>query len=518
MSRETREVVTDLSQVPDELLADTKKALKMEDKLLKFDHPRVNGVQKRDMYYITFPGMPTYVLKALAKHEYDITKLIHEKVKGICKDFIVDIKAIDKLEFNKRVGSTATPAVTYYLILLFYQQSFHRSSTGRFMETDKLEPFALLKRLMLFKMMFATVCLHEQGIVHSDLKHDNFFGDGVKLGDFGLASTFDGTKGSTYIGLETIPPELFDPRVRNVRGVGPEIDTWGLGMVMLQYYLPPLELSYPKLFGFDLSDGRYFQRTIPPGKVIEIVRTPDFVYRLKQRGLDEAGIRLLHSLLSLENYRKHTTLKDILVREVRDSDGFFYPLEGNPDYDAAVAHFIEIKGATGAQAGAPSGILKGKGAKKLAGSDKYAEFFNEKGAINLGIGEFSQRLKRRDFSKKQLDELLQRVETSTPIRDLDIYVNMVHDAYRNTPEMRQRREEEARERALEREVEDYAREMLAAAQGLIQPSGTGTLQIDPGPTPRSRFVLNPPPPDQSFTDTRGKQRTRPNKPKPPPRR
>ncbi|KAM6965299.1 serine/threonine-protein kinase PLK2b [Aplochiton taeniatus] len=88
--------------------------------------------------------------------------------------------------------------------------------------------------------------LHEQEILHRDLKLGNFFVSEtmeLKVGDFGLAAKLEseGNRRKTICGT----PNYLSPEVLNKQGHGCESDVWALGCVMYTLLLgkPPFETT-----------------------------------------------------------------------------------------------------------------------------------------------------------------------------------------------------------------------------------------------------------------------------------
>ncbi|KAK6313264.1 hypothetical protein J4Q44_G00166110 [Coregonus suidteri] len=88
--------------------------------------------------------------------------------------------------------------------------------------------------------------LHEQEILHRDLKLGNFFVNEsmeLKVGDFGLAAKLEsaGNRKKTICGT----PNYLSPEVLNKQGHGCESDVWALGCVMYTMLLgrPPFETT-----------------------------------------------------------------------------------------------------------------------------------------------------------------------------------------------------------------------------------------------------------------------------------
>lgn len=96
--------------------------------------------------------------------------------------------------------------------------------------------------------MFVQVCLalkhvHEQNILHRDLKSQNIFLTSkgiVKLGDFGIAKVLDGTDAQARTQIGT--PYYLSPEICESKPYGRSSDMWSLGVVLFE--LLALELPF----------------------------------------------------------------------------------------------------------------------------------------------------------------------------------------------------------------------------------------------------------------------------------
>uniref|UniRef100_A0A667WYW6 Serine/threonine-protein kinase PLK n=1 Tax=Myripristis murdjan TaxID=586833 RepID=A0A667WYW6_9TELE len=102
--------------------------------------------------------------------------------------------------------------------------------------------------------------LHEQEILHRDLKLGNFFVSDtmeLKVGDFGLAAKLEpaGNRRKTICGT----PNYLSPEVLNKQGHGCESDIWALGCVMYTMLLgrPPFETTNLKETYRCIREARY---------------------------------------------------------------------------------------------------------------------------------------------------------------------------------------------------------------------------------------------------------------------
>ncbi|XP_050442073.1 serine/threonine-protein kinase PLK1-like [Adelges cooleyi] len=101
-------------------------------------------------------------------------------------------------------------------------------------------------RYYVYQILEGTVFLHQQGIIHRDLKLGNLFLNDemeVKLGDFGLAAKieYDGQRKKTLCGT----PNYIAPEILSKTGHSFEVDVWSIGCIMYTLLVgkPPFETS-----------------------------------------------------------------------------------------------------------------------------------------------------------------------------------------------------------------------------------------------------------------------------------
>ncbi|KAL6652223.1 hypothetical protein ACP70R_011148 [Stipagrostis hirtigluma subsp. patula] len=90
------------------------------------------------------------------------------------------------------------------------------------------------------KISEAVKCIHQDGVIHRDLKPDNIFigsGGRIKIGDFGhacwAASHIDGQEGTPDRGTELYAaPELYSGQVTN------KVDIYSLGVIFVEMFHP----------------------------------------------------------------------------------------------------------------------------------------------------------------------------------------------------------------------------------------------------------------------------------------
>ena len=107
-------------------------------------------------------------------------------------------------------------------------------------------------RQTLVQALHGLECLHENGIIHGDVKPSNLFlsrQEVVKLGDFGLARRVEDEEGSLFKGsARYIAPELVSEEFGSV---GPASDLYSLGFSALELLVgPEFESLFPDLIAF----------------------------------------------------------------------------------------------------------------------------------------------------------------------------------------------------------------------------------------------------------------------------
>ena len=105
-------------------------------------------------------------------------------------------------------------------------------------------------RCCISQLVRTSIYMHEQKVIHRDLKLGNLFLDDrmrIQVGDFGLATkvVFDGEKKRTICGTPNyIAPEVLSSRT----GHSYEVDLWSIGVILYTLLIgrPPFETSNVK--------------------------------------------------------------------------------------------------------------------------------------------------------------------------------------------------------------------------------------------------------------------------------
>lgn len=127
-------------------------------------------------------------------------------------------------------------------------------------------------RYFLRQILLACKYLHEEKIIHRDLKLGNLFlSDGmeIKLGDFGLATRvdYDGERKKTLCGT----PNYIAPEVLSKKGHSFEVDIWSIGCILFTLLVgkPPFETSSLKDTYMRIKKNEYHI----PSKISPVART-----------------------------------------------------------------------------------------------------------------------------------------------------------------------------------------------------------------------------------------------------
>jgi len=106
---------------------------------------------------------------------------------------------------------------------------------------------------IVFQIVLASVYLHDNRVIHRDLKLGNLFLNDdmeVKIGDFGLATTMDheGERKKTLCGT----PNYIAPEMLDKKGHGYEVDIWAIGCILYTLLVgkPPFETETLKVRSF----------------------------------------------------------------------------------------------------------------------------------------------------------------------------------------------------------------------------------------------------------------------------
>ncbi|KAK7102743.1 serine/threonine-protein kinase par-1-like [Littorina saxatilis] len=136
-----------------------------------------------------------------------------------------------------------------------------------YLNTHRCLPESQTRRF--FRQISAALhCIHQNGIVHRDLKLENIVLDeerNVKIADFGLANYFSpDSMLKTFCGS----PLYASPEIVNGKAYhGPEVDVWSLGVILytLSYGAMPFQHSNLKVLRQQISSGHYVQPSQPCG-------------------------------------------------------------------------------------------------------------------------------------------------------------------------------------------------------------------------------------------------------------
>ncbi|KAK7583839.1 hypothetical protein V9T40_004802 [Parthenolecanium corni] len=153
-------------------------------------------------------------------------------------------------------------------------------------------------RYYMKQILDGVLYLHENGIIHRDLKLGNLFLNDdieVKIGDFGLAARieYEGQRKKTLCGT----PNYIAPEILQKKGHSFEVDVWSIGCIM-----------------YTLLAGR------PPFETNSLKETYERIKRCEYRlpsAMKPAASKLINSMLQPDP-KKRPTVKEILHSEFFD--------------------------------------------------------------------------------------------------------------------------------------------------------------------------------------------------------
>ncbi|CCW65429.1 unnamed protein product [Phytomonas sp. EM1] len=138
-----------------------------------------------------------------------------------------------------------------------------KCENGTLMEVLKARPLTVPEtQYVMLQCLTAVEYMHEEGVIHRDLKPGNIMLDGnltVKIGDFGLAAELfhEGDRRRTICGTPNyIAPEILD---RQGRGHSFEADLWSLGAIFFTLLVghPPFQAGDVETTYRRVRAGRY---------------------------------------------------------------------------------------------------------------------------------------------------------------------------------------------------------------------------------------------------------------------
>ena len=267
--------------------------------LFKSNRPHV-------MFIANTAGEYKYVIKHVKKEEMEMSLAILKNTDGLCKNYIIEVVYYGTFKDGN--------IDRYYIIVPYY--------------TDDETLYDKSERVLFFKMMFATLCLHKQGLVHSDIKDENFFGH--RLGDFGITNR---VTGNGIVGVEPVPPEFFQSNHFGfvVKGKTYRIDLWGLGLILLQLY----KTGYVYGFLFErlgTDQKTIFPRRIEPSVIQKWAQSEfkdaqgtqlNMLFDVSKMKADKADSLIRDLFITYTERGHHLVLKTILTKHITNPGSYF---------------------------------------------------------------------------------------------------------------------------------------------------------------------------------------------------
>lgn len=208
--------------------------------------------------YEVFDPSGCYAIKAVNRASLDKPKTL-QKLHS-------EIAIHSRMKHKNIVNFVRTFKDRYYVYILL-----EKCDNGTLMEMLKVRALTVAEtQYIMLQCLNAMQYMHEESVIHRDLKPGNIMLDGninVKIGDFGLAAAlqYDGERKRTVCGTPNyIAPEIID---RRSHGHSFEVDTWSLGVILYTLLVgqPPFQMQDVESTYNRIRACRYdFPATVPP--------------------------------------------------------------------------------------------------------------------------------------------------------------------------------------------------------------------------------------------------------------
>jgi len=265
-------------------------------------------------------------------------------------------------------------------------------------------------RTMFRQMATAVEYIHSRGVVHRDIKLENFLLDGtgkVLIADFGLSSAFrEGEVLKTRCGsLEYVAPELLDRKQQ----YGKAVDVWSLGVCLYAMVTSELPFDAP-------AEDAHHDYTV--GQLIKAGLTPQ--HMIKIESLSDQGKSVLeNTMLVDQNARiKMTDLlgSDWFVVEEKDTQHIAKSLSREEELKIVA----ELRDKLGLNNCSPQRILSHiKSSKgKLGKTAGCFSLLKKEYQVQEGMKIKSTEQKEKDHSNDQ--NILVKIQTKNLEKDVDV--------------------------------------------------------------------------------------------------
>ena len=205
----------------------------------------------------------------------------------------------------------------------------------------------LLIKWIIYQIAFALYTLHSNNIIHHDINPSNIVIDdngGISIIDFGSA-IFKGEKSFNFTLSYAAPELLFDYNYK----IDEKIDTWGLGVIMLELYLKQSKIFFKKeitekmeqlnyilpKFGIKEHNNpiEYLKNELNSNKNIKFKIEKEISEKID----DKNAVDLINNLLSFDP-KERKSAKEILesdyLKEFKGINSFeIKPIEFPKDYE-----------------------------------------------------------------------------------------------------------------------------------------------------------------------------------------
>ena len=170
---------------------------------------------------------------------------------------------------------------------------------GRSLKARMAEPFDFLEALRLLEQAGAALqAAHDQGVIHRDVKPDNFFltSEGVlKVMDFGIAK-HQAAQSVTVVGSIAGTPAYMSPeQISNFSAVSHKTDLYALGVILYEVFTGTQPFSHPELV---------------PLLLLHVNQLPE-PPRQRNPGIPEELEAVILKLLQKDPARRHQAAQDV---------------------------------------------------------------------------------------------------------------------------------------------------------------------------------------------------------------
>lgn len=372
-----------------------------------FEDPEVTTFQGSDVLFQIDTSGNVYIAKILTEREYKITDYLMTYVDGICASYLAL-----PVEIRKAVIQSKTVYIMVSPMFGISEMSDNLRSKrvqkfkGEISHMSQFIPG--LKRLMLFRAAMGLYCVHQHGIIHADIKNDNYFGQNTLLGDFGLSYKEGTTTGRKVVNYESMPPFVYNGGKIDYTKINNLADIWGFGMMALQWHTSDQTLSDTRLFGFAWGEP-----SLTPATFL------NEYYRNASKWITDNTLRnLLNTIFErTKSGKEDYSMREVILHPYFEELG--KDVDYRYDYEVGIMYVKQSSGASPSSTSLPSSSVRARAPK---GGPRAGPSSEPSIARNGNVQEFAQRkmLLGRKSPANRVAESIQRINTARKARPLKL--------------------------------------------------------------------------------------------------